>query len=604
LWSDHVADDLVDYDAVTKLSPLLLAADPVTRLSAAGLMYMALTATGQVANWKGRPETLPVGLARIVAASVVPNAMAAYHEDHWAKGLDGDYYFLVVRSACDYLIKDGNEMQQAHAVHNGCVELSCEEMHKYRDAAELPEGPQRSVQLVQSRGTILALGRVLSRESASLTQRVKDIIIETPGCLSSIAEIAKYHNDSIGAQAKKILASVSLHDGGMHPSVIDQLEGPHESQQLRAMERITASMNDGSDETAAGVADLYGSVLLHLAVDFENDEVRRAARDLLQQVAEMGSQAADVLVRVGAISGLATGVQQAMGLGLMDVAADTFKLLSDVAVWATSDTSGQNRTLWVDEFLDAGGVSLVLDLLDDHDDGDDDDGVALTKAATWMLAFAVNVHGEWKGLEWNANDPTVEILSGRDVLMKLSSLLLSSDTDIRNNSAGTLTATLGHHILNGKRPDVTSIIDAAVLPNTFTAYRELISAKKDKSSAVFGLMTFTCINLLAWGNETERTHAVEYQCVERVTCAMVMSWPARHHQGDFILAPALKSIEDIITNGTEALSTRVKDLIIGRSGCQESIHKLTEYPTDAISKHAKAIVNAFNSTSMPVPRVA
>ncbi|CEM22149.1 unnamed protein product [Vitrella brassicaformis CCMP3155] len=115
-----LADVFSEYGAVSRISPLLLS----TNHDALHALFVAVVSLHQMA--RKRRETVPVSMAQMIDAEVLPNLMRAYRRETGVFGRPMEALTHIPLMSCLFPWKWGNETASNYAVDHGCVDVICD----------------------------------------------------------------------------------------------------------------------------------------------------------------------------------------------------------------------------------------------------------------------------------------------------------------------------------------------------------------------------------------------------------------------------------------------------------------------------------------------
>ncbi|CEM34774.1 unnamed protein product [Vitrella brassicaformis CCMP3155] len=587
---------LFESGLLTKLSPLLLSADDEMRQYAADIIGMTLV--GLADTVREVPESQPAILENIIDADVLPNALTASMQEGRNTN-DWSTFMAAYRGGCALLMRKGNDTEQSYTVDHSCIDSFCKLL---KDRVEQRpdwgrfENDLLNDELMESFAAIL---------SGSLRQRAKTAILPTTGCRKGIEAFLEHPTDVIRTSAKEAVESINS-AGGDEPDAADPLaeyyssidEAEDEAARVKAMTSVLLKGLEGSDPhmqllvlkaadmivsnsedpdfTSTVIADRFGAAIIPLLGATAEPMVLLEALKLLLKLAKAGVNTVEALIGVGAIPSLVAIVKES--LELPDDNNRTAGVF--IPLFHTMFVAAEAKLPWADELIDAGGVPLLVQLLDY-------DYVNITRSAAQTLQNVAVASLLDKSCQ-SCQAAAPALFSDKQMIAKLSSLLLSSDSHLPIHAANIMLVILKtmNFIPNGVWPEAQSallgsLVDAGTLAITEEAFR---SKKDGPSSSYVTVLALTCALLLRKGNDRQRIAAIDHGCLD-IACGGLGA--------DHLEFLMLESFNIILNDTSVTLSQRAKDDITCRGGCVKAIQRFTKHPDQAVSTEATQAVKAL-----------
>jgi len=260
-----------------------------------------------------------------------------------------------------------------------------------------------------------------------------------------------------------------------------ELEGGDPDRQLLVLQAADMSVSDSADPdpdwTASSIANRFGAAITPLLKATVEPMVQVETLQLLIKFTKAGVKTVEALIGVGAIPSLVAIVKES--LELPDDNNRTAAL--PIPLFHTMFVAAEAKLPWADELIGAGGVPLLVQLLE-HDH------VNITRLAVKTLEnVAVASLLDKSCRSCQADAPA--LFSERQMIMKLSSLLLSSDSHLPIHAANIMLVILKtmNFIPNGEWPEAQSallgsLVDADTLVIAEEAFRSKTGLRATRRS--------------------------------------------------------------------------------------------------------------------------
>ncbi|CEM22147.1 unnamed protein product [Vitrella brassicaformis CCMP3155] len=406
-----VAYTLFEHGALKKLSAMVLVPDVRMRHHAIAIVENILMPI--LDDLRERPGLQAAVIETMIDSEVLPNVLTASMRDmevavsrsNVGQFSDAAGHILTYNRVCNLLIREGTDtQQQIYAADHTCVEQACGFL-----TAEM-QSPLWDWDYID---TLLvdSLAGALSSLSGSLRRRAKAFILTKRDgrCKQSIEQLVEHPTDAIQMRAKRAMelleANVeSMADDTDTESLLDESEGRSQPTGLVAASAKMLALELQSDDKLQLVGTLLGMVkgtaqseelvvlqyvdqlgeaVLRVARETGDDDVQRAAGDVLSGFAGSGPRVVDALIRLGAVPSLVEALTRSTelsGRGAVG-ALKPVNALRPLQILLGEDGAESAKS----QLVEVGGLPLLAKLLDYGD-------LSVKAAAIRILAMTPGGH--------------------------------------------------------------------------------------------------------------------------------------------------------------------------------------------------------------------
>ncbi|CEM34794.1 unnamed protein product [Vitrella brassicaformis CCMP3155] len=434
-----VAYTLFEHGALKKLSALLLRPDVEMRHNAVVIVEHILMPI--LDDLPERPGLQQAVIETIIDSEVLPKLAVAASGSHVGRGSHAAAYILPYHRVCNLLIHRGNDTQQVYAAAHGCIEKACVFLtaRVKQMQAPLSDWDYFDTLLVDSLGGALRSTPspwdtfYQNSLSGSLRQRATAAILTTHGCGQSIKELVEHPTDAISMRAKRAMELLEANVESMEDdsddsddsgdsdgtdtdslldesdvSILDEPEGPVQftGRAAASIKMLTLQLRSDDKQQLLGAlvgvvegtfrserattkqllvaqyADQLGESVLRVLCETEDDDVQRAAGEVLGLFAGSGPRVVDVFIRFGAIPSLVQALRRSTELSGRHAAGALSPLNILRPLQLLLREAGAQST---NQLMEAGGLPLLAKLLDHSD-------LTVKAAAVRILAVTPGGH--------------------------------------------------------------------------------------------------------------------------------------------------------------------------------------------------------------------